>query len=46
MALNPNDSWTMHNLALNYEMQRDFDAAGAMIDRALAANPGDPTRTR
>ncbi len=43
VELNPNDSWTMHNLAINYEMQRNFDAANNMIDRAIAASPGNPT---
>ena len=43
VRLNPNDSWTMHNLAMNYEMQRDFKRAEEMIDRAIKVNPADPT---
>jgi len=43
VALNPNDSWTMHNLALNYEMQRNYDEANSMIDRAISASPGNPS---
>jgi TolB-like protein/Tfp pilus assembly protein PilF len=43
VRLNPNDSWTMHNLAMNYEMQRDFKRAEDMIDRAIKVNPADPT---
>ncbi len=42
VELNPGDSWTRHNLAMNYEMQRNFDAASDMIDRAIAASPGNP----
>ena len=37
--LNPNDPWPMQNLALNYEVQRDFDAANKTIDRALKLDP-------
>lgn len=43
VRLNPNDSWTMHNLAMNYEMQRDFTRAEETIDRAIKVNPADPT---
>jgi TolB-like protein/Tfp pilus assembly protein PilF len=39
VALNPKDIWTIHNLAINYEMQRNFDAANKTIDRALAVDP-------
>jgi tetratricopeptide (TPR) repeat protein len=39
VALNPRDIWAMQNLAINYEMQRNFDAANRMLDRALAVNP-------
>lgn len=37
--LNPNDTWPMQNLALNYEVQRAFDAANKTIDRALKLDP-------
>jgi TolB-like protein/Tfp pilus assembly protein PilF len=37
--LNPKDTWSMQNLAINYEMQRHWDAAEKTIDRALAADP-------
>jgi TolB-like protein/Tfp pilus assembly protein PilF len=38
-SLNPNDSWPLQNLAFNYQMQRNFDAANKTIDRALKINP-------
>ena len=38
--LNPKDIWTMQNLAINYEVQRDFDSANKVLDRALAVDPG------
>ncbi len=38
-GLNPKDSWVLQNLALNYEMLRDFDAANKTIDRGLQLNP-------
>jgi eukaryotic-like serine/threonine-protein kinase len=37
--LNPKDTWALQNLAFNYQMLRDFDAANKIIDRALEANP-------
>ena len=37
--LNPNDTWPLQNLALNYEIQRDFDAANKTVDRALKLDP-------
>lgn len=37
--LNPNDPWPLQNLAFNYLMQRNFDAANKTIDRALELNP-------
>lgn len=37
--LNPKDSWPLQNLAFNYEMQRDFDNANKVVDRALQINP-------
>ncbi len=39
VALNPRDTWAMQNLAINYEMQRDFDGANRVLDRALAVTP-------
>jgi len=39
VSLNPNDVWTMQNLAISYEMQRDFDNANKVLDRALAVDP-------
>ena len=38
-SLNPNDTWVLQNLAFNYHMQRNFDAANKTIDRALQMNP-------
>ena len=38
-SLNPKDTWPLHNLALNYQMQRNFDAANETVDRALQINP-------
>ena len=35
VSLSPNDSWPLQNLAFNYQMQRDFDAANRTIDRGL-----------
>ena len=37
--LNPKDGWALQNLALNYEMLRNFDAANKTIDRALLLDP-------
>ena len=37
--LNPKDTWPLQNLFFNYQMQRDFEAAERVIDRALALNP-------
>ena len=34
-SLNPKDTWPLQNLAFNYQMQRNFDAANKTIDRAL-----------
>ena len=39
VSLNPKDSWPLQNLALNYQMLRNFDAANKTIDRALQINP-------
>jgi TolB-like protein/Tfp pilus assembly protein PilF len=38
-TLNPKDSWPLQNLALNYQMLRDFDAANKAIDRGVQINP-------
>ncbi len=38
-ALNPKDSWALQNLAINYEMARDFAKANETIDRALKVAP-------
>ena len=38
-SLNPKDGWVFQNLAFNYEVLRDFDAANKTIDRGLKANP-------
>jgi TolB-like protein/Tfp pilus assembly protein PilF len=38
-SLSPKDSWVLQNLALNYEILRDFDAANKTIDRGLQINP-------
>jgi TolB-like protein len=35
VSLSPNDSWPLQNLAFNYQMLRDFDAANRTIDRGL-----------
>jgi len=39
VSLNPKDVWSMQNLAINYEMLRDFDSANKVLDRALAVDP-------
>jgi TolB-like protein/Flp pilus assembly protein TadD len=38
-SLNPKDTWPLQNLAMNYQMLRNFDAANKTIDRALQINP-------
>lgn len=38
-SLSPNDPWPLQNLALNYEVLRDFEAANKTIDRGLKLNP-------
>jgi TolB-like protein/Tfp pilus assembly protein PilF len=38
-TLNPKDTWPLQNLALNYQMQRNFEAANKSVDRALQINP-------
>ncbi|HLC12595.1 MAG TPA: hypothetical protein VJK31_05010 [Chthoniobacterales bacterium] len=39
VSLNPKDGWVFLNLALNYQMLRDFDAANKTVDRGLQLNP-------
>ncbi|PYL67263.1 MAG: hypothetical protein DMF20_04015 [Verrucomicrobia bacterium] len=39
VSLNPKDIWALQNLAINYQMLRDFDKADKTIDRALALDP-------
>jgi TolB-like protein/Tfp pilus assembly protein PilF len=38
-SLNPKDAWPLQNLAYNYQMVRNFDAANKTIDRALQIDP-------
>ena len=38
-SLNPKDSWPLQNLAENYQVLRNFDAANKTIDRGLQINP-------
>src|SRR5207302_9218496 len=38
-SLNPKDSWPLQNLAFNYQMLRNFDAANKTIDRGLKVDP-------
>jgi tetratricopeptide (TPR) repeat protein len=38
-SLNPKDSWPLQNLAENYQVLRNFDAANKTIDRALLLDP-------
>src|SRR5213594_3829431 len=37
--LDPNDTWTLQNLAFNYQMRRNFGAANKIMDRALQVDP-------
>jgi serine/threonine-protein kinase len=39
VSLNPKDIWPLQNLAFNYQVLRNFDAANKTIDRALALDP-------
>jgi serine/threonine-protein kinase len=39
VELSPNETWPMQNLALNYQMERRFDDANKLIDRALKLAP-------
>src|SRR6266480_246674 len=38
-SLNPKDGWPLYNLADNYQMLRNFDAANKTIDRGLKVDP-------
>jgi TolB-like protein/Tfp pilus assembly protein PilF len=38
-SLNPKDTWPLQNLAFNYQMLRNFDAANKTVDRGLQINP-------
>jgi TolB-like protein/cytochrome c-type biogenesis protein CcmH/NrfG len=38
-SLNPKDVWPLQNLASNYQMLRNYDAANKAINRALALDP-------
>ena len=38
-SLNPKDGWPLQNLADNYQVLRNFDAANKTIDRGLNMNP-------
>jgi TolB-like protein/Flp pilus assembly protein TadD len=38
-SLSPNETWPLQNLTLNYEVQRNFEAANKTIDRALKLAP-------
>jgi TolB-like protein/Tfp pilus assembly protein PilF len=39
VSLSPNETWPMQNLVLNYQMERRFDDANKLIDRALKLAP-------
>jgi len=41
VSLSPKDTWAIQNLAINYEMQRNFEAANKTIDKTLALNPNE-----
>ena len=43
VSLNPHDTWPLQNLYFNYQMQRKFEAARRVIERALAINPKSTT---
>jgi TolB-like protein/class 3 adenylate cyclase/cytochrome c-type biogenesis protein CcmH/NrfG len=42
VSLNPKEIWPLQNLAFNYQMVRNYDAANKTIDRALALDPNAP----
>lgn len=37
--LSPNETWPLQNLALNYQMERDWAAADKIVDRAIKLAP-------
>ena len=39
LDLDPNDTWTLQNLAFNYQMPRNFGAANKIMDRAVEVDP-------
>jgi tetratricopeptide (TPR) repeat protein len=39
VSLNPKDVWPLQNLAFNYQMLRNFDAANKTVDRGLQIDP-------
>jgi tetratricopeptide (TPR) repeat protein len=39
VSLSPNETWPLQNLVLNYQMERNFDAANKTIDRAIKLLP-------
>jgi TolB-like protein/Tfp pilus assembly protein PilF len=39
VELSPNETWPLQNLAFNYQLQRNWDAANKTIDRGLAIDP-------
>jgi TolB-like protein/Flp pilus assembly protein TadD len=39
VSLNPKDAWPLQNLADNYQMLRNYEAANKAIERALALDP-------
>jgi TolB-like protein len=38
-SLNPKDGWVFQNLAMSYQVQRNFDAANKAVERGLQAAP-------
>src|SRR2546423_44658 len=38
-SLNPKDGWIFQNLAMSYQIQRNFDAANKAVERGLKVNP-------
>jgi len=38
-SLSPNETWPLQNLALNYQMLRNWEAANRTVDRALKLTP-------
>jgi len=42
-TLDPNSTWPLQNLAMNYQMTRDFASTNRTIDRALRINPSSLT---